>query len=282
VLQASELVDISAVASLRGLREHQGGTRIGALTTIAELARNQRVRRLYPGLARAAAEVASPQLRNQGTLGGNLCQRPRCWYYRGEFHCLRKGGDTCYAAGGENHQHCIFGGSDCFYVHPSDTAPMLLALGARVELAGPKGPREIALGELFVAPAEDFQREVSLEPGELLTAVLLPAPGPGQVSRYRKVRARRAWDFALAGVALSLQLEGGRVREPRVALTGVAPVPWRARAAEQALDGQPLSPQVIRAAGAAALLGARPMEHNAYKLPLVRAVVEQELAAAAG
>ncbi len=144
--------------------------------------------------------MASPQLRNQGTIGGNLCQKPRCWYYRGEFHCLRKGGDLCYAAGGENLFHCIFGGDMCYIVHPSDTAPALVAFDAKVRIAGPGGDRTVPLESFHVPPGRDIQKETVLEPDEIVTEVLLPPPPPGLKSSYRKVRTRRSWDFALAGV----------------------------------------------------------------------------------
>jgi xanthine dehydrogenase YagS FAD-binding subunit len=224
----------------------------------------------------AAAAVASPQLRHQGTLGGNLGQKPRCWYYRGEFDCLRKGGPKCYAVAGQNQFHCILGGSGCFIVHPSDTAAALVALDARVEIVGPKGKRTLALEQFHVPPKTDPRRETVLEAGELVSAVLLPAPG-GRRSSYRKVRARQSWDFAVAGVALALQLEGSRVREARVVLSGAAPIPWRSRPAEAALTGRTLDAQSAREAAAAAMSEARPLAHNGYKLPMFQGLIEEEL-----
>ena len=280
VTQAETVVSLSGLAELRGLREERGRLRIGALTTVGELAANPVVQRTVPGLAQAAAAVASPQLRNQGTVGGNLCQKPRCWYYRGDFHCLRKGGDTCFAAKGENrYYHCIFGGESCFYVHPSDLAPMFVALGALARLAGPAGSRVVPVEKLFVLPEEDFTRETVLERGELVTEVVVPLPPAGTATSYRKVRTRGAWDFALAGVALAVSWDGQLVREARVVLAGVAPIPWRAAGADNALRGVRLTPAEAARAAEASVVGARPLECNAYKIDLVRNLVRESLLA---
>ncbi len=274
-----KVVSISALSGLSGIAETaDGGLRIGALTTISAVAAHPLIRQRYAGLAAGAAAVASPQLRNQGTIGGNLCQKPRCWYYRGEFDCLRKGGGTCFAAQGENQFHAIFGSDDiCFFVHPSDTAPNLVALGAQVEIVGPGGSRRLAVSALHVLPAQDVERETWLEPGEIITAVNLPPPPKGLRSSYRKVRARRAWDFALAGVALALQFDGERVADGRVVLSGAAPVPWRSRPVEATIRGRSLGGDTIAAAAEAVVQGAQPLEKNAYKLPLFRGVMEEEL-----
>ncbi|MDH3291639.1 MAG: xanthine dehydrogenase family protein subunit M [Gemmatimonadota bacterium] len=278
VFHADKLVSITALPGLRGIATgRDGALRIGALTTVAEVAGNPTVRERYPGLAQAASEVASPQLRNQGTIGGNLCQRPRCWYFRGEFHCLRKGGTTCYALAGENQYHCILGGSRCYIVHPSDTAPTLLALGASVEVAGPKGRRTVSLDEFYVLPSADIQRETVLAQGEVVTHAVVPRPGTGIRSSYRKVRARGSWDFALAGVALALRFDAGRVVDGRVVLSGAAPVPWRSREAESVIVGSRLEPDVCRRAAVAAMASAVPLKRNGYKVPLFTGVIEEEL-----
>jgi xanthine dehydrogenase YagS FAD-binding subunit len=279
IFDVRKVVSISALPDLTGIAETaDGGLRIGALTTISAVAAHPLVRQRYAGLAAGASEVASPQLRNQGTIGGNLCQKPRCWYYRGEFDCLRKGGGTCFAAQGENQFHAIFGSDDiCYIVHPSDTAPNLVALSAQVEIAGPGGSRRLPVGDLHVLPAQDVQRETWLEPGEIITAVKLPPPPKGLRSSYRKVRARRAWDFALAGVALALQFDGERITDGRVVLSGAAPVPWRSLPVEAAIRGRTLDGDTIAAAAEAVIEGARPLEKNNYKLPLFRGVIEEEL-----
>jgi xanthine dehydrogenase YagS FAD-binding subunit len=282
VLSTPTVVSLTGLTALRGIETTvDGGLRIGALATVEEVAGHESVRRGYRALAEAAASVASPQLRRQGTLGGNLCQKPRCWYYRGDFHCLRKGGDLCFAVAGDNRYHCLFGGEGCFYVHPSDAAPALAALGATLRIAGPGGTRSVPAEAFCVLPKVDVHRETVLEAGELVTEVLLPPAAPGLRSTYRKVRPRAAWDFALVGVALALRLESAVVREARVVLSGVAAVPWRAKAAEAALDGQRLSAGTIARAAAAAAKGAEPLAANGYKVPLLRGLVEERLQALA-
>lgn len=283
VFGADLVVSLARVQGLRGIEQRpDGGLTLGALTPITQVASSPLVNERYPGLARAAAEVASPQLRNQGTLGGNLCQKPRCWYYRGDFHCLRKGGEQCLAVDGENAYHCIFGGDLCYIVHPSDTAPALAALEAEVKIAGPGGVRRVPVADFHVPPGVDPQRETVLEPGELLTQVLLPPPAPGLRSSYRKVRARRSWDFALAGAALALVFDGEVVSRARVYLSGAAPVPWRSRPVEEAITGTRLEDEVIARAREAVVEGAEPLEQNGYKLPLFQAVIAQELEAIRG
>jgi xanthine dehydrogenase YagS FAD-binding subunit len=279
VFGAAKVVSLSGLEELRGIEDRRGGLRIGAMATVAEVAAHPLVRERYAGLAAAAASVASPQLRNQGTIGGNLCQRPRCWYFRGDFDCLRKGGDTCYALTGRNPYHCLFGADLCCIVHPSDTAPALVALRAEAVIEGPRGRRASPLEEFFVGPDADVTRETVLGPGEILAELRLPRPARGLRSSYRKVRARRSWDFALAGVALALQFDSGRVREARVVLSGAAPVPWRSRPVEEAITGTSLDAAALDRAAAAVVQGAEPLEHNAYKLPLFAALVRQELAA---
>ncbi len=278
VFTTDMVVSISGLRELKGVSETpEGGLRIGALTTIAEISEDRIIRERYPALARAASEVASPQLRNQGTLGGNLCQKPRCWYYRGEFHCLRKGGDRCYAVAGENHYHCIFGGDRCYIVHPSDTAPVLAAYKASVHISGPAGMRTVSIDNFFVPPSKDVTKETVLEKGEIATEVILP-PLPAELkSSYQKVRARRSWDFALAGVALALQMTGDKVTDVRIVMSGAAPIPWRSVDAEKALRGNVLDPDSIKHVAALSVNSAQPLTHNAYKIPLFRGIIEEEL-----
>ncbi len=276
---AKKLVSISGIADLRGIRALPDGTlRIGALTTLTEIAEHPAVRQRYAVLAQAAQSAASPQLRNQGTLGGNLCQRPRCWYFRGDFRCLRKGGDTCYAQTGENEFHCIFGGNGCYMVHPSDTAPALIALDGRARISGPTGSRTIALDSFFVPPSEEVTRETILKPNEILTEILIP-PAKDLRSSYRKVRTRGSWDFALVGLAVALQLTGDKVTRANIVLSGVAPVPWRSLAAAKEITGQRLDAAVVAKAATAAIKNAEPLSQNAYKVDLVRGIVQESLAA---
>jgi xanthine dehydrogenase YagS FAD-binding subunit len=281
VFTSDKIVSLHALDGLRGIRQTESGLSIGALTTLSEIADHRLVQESFSALAQSAAAAASPQLRNQGTIGGNICQRPRCWYFRSDFHCLRKGGDRCYAVDGENEFHCILGGSGCYIVHPSDTAPALVALDAQIRIAGPKSKRSVPAESFFVLPAQDATRETVLQPGEIVTEIFLP-PMPQVHSSYRKVRARGAWDFALAGVALAVKLNHDQVVEwVRVVLSGVAPIPWRAHAAEAKLLGKKLEGATISEAAAAATEGAAPLSHNAYKVDLVRGVVEEALLAIA-
>lgn len=283
VFGIKKMVSISALSEMRGIRKTPvGGLGIGALTTITEIAEDRLVNELYPGLAQGAREVASPQLRNQGTMGGNLCQKPRCWYYRGEFFCLRKGGDRCFAVSGQNQYHCILGGDRCYIVHPSDTAPALVAFGAVIRIQGPHGKRTVAVEDFHVPPSLDVRRETVLEPGEIVTEVVLPSPVTGLRSSYRKVRARKAWNFAVAGVALAIRFNGRKVAASRIVLSGAAPVPWRARAAEDAIRDREIDGAAAAEAAAAAVRAAVPLEHNAYKVPLFRGLVEEELLKIAG
>jgi len=281
VFEAQKVVSLSRIDELRGLTvAPDGELRIGALTTIAELAAHPVVKEKFTALAEAASVVASPQLRNQGTLGGNLCQRPRCWYFRGDYDCTRKGGDMCYAISGENQYHAIFGGGACWIVHPSDTAPALTALDARVRIVGPKGARIVPVEKFFVLPDDDATKETVLEPGEIVLGVLVPAPAAGTKSAYRKVRARGSWDFATAGLAWAISTRDGRVTDARLVLSGVAPVPWRLHAVEKLLLRQRLDAKLVARAAAAAVVGAKPLEQNEYKVPLVRGLIEEALGAA--
>jgi xanthine dehydrogenase YagS FAD-binding subunit len=282
VFESTRLVSISGLDALRGIAPAAGGgLRIGALTTLSEVASSKLVSEQYTVLAQAAGAAASPQLRNQGTIGGNLCQRPRCWYFRGDFHCVRKGGDTCYATGGENQYHCLFGGGACLIVHPSDTAPALVALDARVQIMGSGGSRTIPLASFFVLPEKDVTRENVLDRGEIITDILVPPQAPNQRSMYRKVRGRGSWDFALASLALTISMKAGVVERARLVLGGAAPIPWRLETAEKAIVGRKLEPKVIAAAADAALKGAQPLEHNGYKVALFKGVITESLVAMA-
>lgn len=280
VFSAETVVSLGEIAELRGGGSTaDGGLKIGAMTTIAEIAADATIIFRYTALADAAKVVASPQLRNQGTISGNLCQKPRCWYYRADFNCLRKGGEVCYAFEGENQHHCIFGGDMCFIVHPSDTAPALAALGAVCRVSGPTGTRSIAVDKLHVPPSEDPQRETFLEEDEIITAIVLPRAPAGLRSSYRKIRSRAVWDFALAGVALALQFDGDTVKAARVFLSGAAPVPWRAEGVEAAVTGKALDPPTIKSAAEAAVDGAEPLTENGYKIELFKGLVAEQLEA---
>ena len=283
VLKADKVISLGGIAALRGISTPvAGGLRIGAMTTLSEIASHKQVLDRYPALAQAAASVGSPQLRNQGTLGGNLCQRPRCWYFRGDFQCLRKGGDTCYALQGENQYHAIFGGRACYMVHPSDTAVALVALGARARVTGPGGVRTVPLAGFFVLPEKNVTKETVLERNEVLTDILLPPADAGARSSYRKVRSRGSWDFALASVALALTIDTGAVvKRVRIVLGAAAPAPWRAEGAEKVIVGNRLTADTAARAAEAAVKGGETLSQNEYKVALFRGIVEEQLLAMA-
>ena len=282
VISADRVVSISGIKEMKGITaKPDGGLRIGALTTIAEVAASTAIAGKYAALSQAAAEVASPQLRNQGTLGGNLCQRPRCWYYRGDFRCARKGGALCYAVEGENQYHAIFGGGPCFFVHPSDTAVALAALQAQIMIAGPVGSKPVKIADFFVGPDKSVTKETILAPNEIVTEIHLP-PVSGRVrSSYRKIRARRAWDFALASVGVVLQYTNDSISAARIVLGGVGPYPWRVEAAEKLLIGKKIDSALATAAGQAAIKEASPMTENGYKVQIVQGAIEESLLALA-
>ncbi len=225
VFDTETIVSIRRITSLQGIKQTaEGGIRIGALTTITEVTERPLLKNGYEALVRAAMEVASPQLRNQGTIGGNICQKPRCWHYCGDFHCLRKGGDQCFSVGGENQSNCIFGGDQCYIVHHSDTATELVALDASGRIYGSKGIRTVPVADFHVLPGQNFQRETILKHDEIVTETIFPAVSSDFKSTYYKVRARRSWDFAPAGLALAIRFSGPIVEKARVVFSGVAPV----------------------------------------------------------
>jgi len=274
----AKLVDVKR-ALKAGIEAGEDGLAIGALTVLDDLERDERVKAGYTALAEAAAAAASPQLRNMATIGGNLLQRPRCWYFRNpRVHCWLKGGERCAAEEGENRHHALFGGGPCHAVHPSDPASALVALNAEVRVRGSRGERVLPADEFFILPAQGRRVETVLDEDELVLSVRLPPPAPGTRSTYLKAMERKAWTFALAGVAAALRLsEDGKVLDARVVLSGVAPVPWRAFRSEEALLNEKAGEKAFAAAARAAIEGASPLMHNGYKLPLVEALVRRAL-----
>ncbi|HMB79308.1 MAG TPA: FAD binding domain-containing protein, partial [Vicinamibacterales bacterium] len=225
----------------------------------------------------AAEGVATPQIRNAATLAGNICQRPWCWYYRNGFNCLKNGGTTCYSISGENQFHAIFGGGPSYIVHPSDTAPALVALDATFRIAGPAGERDVPAGEFFALPTADASRENVLKDGEVLASITLPPARKLARSTYHKILDREAWTHAVVSAAVMLDIEKGVCQRARVVLGGVAPIPWRLPEVEKMLTGQRLTPELAARAGEAAVSGARPLAKNGYKVPMVRAMVTRTL-----
>ena len=283
VTQPDALVNIknaldTTITSIPG-----GGLKIGAAVKIVDLAANAQVRRLYPALTDAAGLVGTPQIRNQGTVGGNINQRPRCWYFRNEeFVCYKKGGNRCFSPEGENQFHAIFGDGTSYIVHPSSLAVPVVAYGARFRIAGPSGEREVAASEFFTLPTlQNVLKENVLADDELLTHVILPAPGNVKTGHY-EVRYKQSRDWPLAFTTVVLGMNGNTIRSARVVLGAVAPVPWRSEDAERALVGKPLNAETAAAAADAAVKAAKPMSGNAYKIQITKAAVKRAVMRAAG
>ena len=274
VISPSMLVSVANIPALKGVTVDAEGVRIGAATTLADIEAHPHINSDYAALTQAAASVATPQIRNVGTLGGNLCQRPRCWYYRSPlFDCRKKGGEQCFAHDGSNKFHAIFGGAVCPAVHPSDTAVALLALGADALIASASGERILPIARFFAPPEADVRYENALRAGEALTAVRIPKRAAGLRSVYLKAKERQAMDFALASVALALDVSGGRIGGARIALGGVAPVPHMAREAASALDGRRVSDVDADRIGRIAVQDAKPLSDNGYKVRLAAGLV---------
>ena len=280
VVNPDYVINLKTIPGLNTIKEDRGGFRIGALTTLVEIEEHPPVREKLLILSEAAGEAASPQIRNAGTIGGNLCQRPFCWYFRSaSFNCLRKGGQVCYSVAGDSRYHAILGAGPSFIVHPSDLAPVLVALNAQIKIVNVAGERTIPLEKFFVLPQVDFKHENILKPGDIVTEIFVPYPKTGSKGFYHKVRERLAWDHAIVSVATVVQSSGGMIRDARVVLGGVAPIPWRAPKAEDFLRGKKLDESVAQRAGEIALEGARPLKDNVYKVGLARSLVERGLLA---
>lgn len=279
IVEPESVVNIKHIPGLDRLTYHpQKGLVIGALVKVSEVAENADVRKHFPALAMAAESVASPQIRHIGTMGGNLCQRPRCWYYRNEhIICTKKGGDRCYAVAGENKYNAILGGGPSWIVHPSDTATALVALGASVTIAGPKGARTVPLEKFFTLPSVNARRENVLKPEEIVTSILVPNSPLAARSVYLKFREKTSMDWAMAAAAVALSVTGGKVADCRIVLGGVAPIPWRVPKAEAALKGNPPDEKTLEAVAEAALEGALALQHNGYKVPLTKTLVRRAI-----
>jgi xanthine dehydrogenase YagS FAD-binding subunit len=276
------IVNLKAVPGLNAVEaEADGGFRIGPLVTLAQVSAHPALRATHPALAQACGEAASPQIRNVATIGGNLLQRPRCWYYRLEsYRCLKKGGDICFAVGGQNRYHTVFGDGPCNAPHPSNAAVALVALGAALTFTSKQGTRTVPAERLFALPGADPQRENIREPGEILGGITVPA-APGLRSTYASVRERAGFDWPLVSAAVALRVEGGIVREARIVLGAVATLPWRSPAAERALLGRRLEDSAVEAAARASIEGAQPLSDNGYKVELVRTLLHRMLLATA-
>ncbi|PYR46892.1 MAG: xanthine dehydrogenase family protein subunit M [Acidobacteria bacterium] len=273
------VVDLSQIRELKGVREAGGGIEIGAMTPLTEIVKHPVVREKYSLLMEAAELVASPQIRNQGTIGGNVSQDTRCWYYRGGWTCYRAGGNVCYAdtPTALNREHAIFDADRCVAVNPSDTAPALVALDAQMVIRGPKGERVINAENYWIGPGIDITRMNVLAPNELLTAIRIPSTIAGAQFYFEKVRDRQVWDFPLVNVASAIKTNGATIGEVRLVVNAVAATPRRLKNVEASVTGKPRNEETADMAGRMAVEGAEPLRHNGYKIPLMRNLVKRAI-----
>ncbi|ETX02594.1 MAG: molybdopterin dehydrogenase [Candidatus Entotheonella factor] len=273
------LVDLSQVQGMAEIRDLDGGVEIGAMATLTQIATHPRIQADYGLLAQAARQVATPQIRHQGTLGGNVSQDTRCWYYRGGMPCYRAGGNTCYAdtPTAMNREHCLFEADRCVAVTPSDTAPALIALEAQMVIQSAKGERVVEAEDFFIGPNVDITRMTVLQPGELLTAVRIPKTWAGARFYFEKAADRQAWDFALVNVACAMQVDGSAIKQVRLAVGGVACRPLRMKEVEDSVRGEPLSPETAALAGKTSVWGAKPLNYNHFKIPLMKNLVQRAI-----
>jgi len=274
IIEPEVVVDLKSISDLSYVKKEKDGVRIGALTSLTQLAEDPLIKNDYPALHEAANSVATPQLRNMGTVGGNLCQRPRCWYYRDpQVKCRKKGGSRCFAFKGKNKYHAIFGGGLCYIVHPSDLAPALISLDAEISINSPKGDKTIPLANFFILPKVDVRKENILEPTEVLREIKIPPIKKGEKSTYHKLKERATWDFAIVSAAVKGTVSAGIFRDINIILGGVAPVPWRLTKAENIIRGKKVTEDLVRGAAKEALKEARPLEENGYKKELVETIL---------
>jgi len=273
------VIDLSGVQELKGVRRTADGIEIGAMTTLTDVVNDPLVKDQYQLLARAAEAVASPQIRNQATIGGNVSQDARCWYYRAGWPCYRAGGNICYAdtPDGRNREHAILHAERCVAVNPSDTAPALIALDAKFVLQSARGERVIDAEDYFVGPDIDITRLNVLRPGDLLSSIRIPATWAGAQFHFEKIRDRQVWDFPLLNVASAIKLSGDRIERIRIVVNAVAARPLRLAAVEQAVTGKPRSDATVEMAGRLAVQGAVPLQFNGYKIPLMRNLVKRAI-----
>ena len=277
IVKPDVLVNLKAIKGLDQVTPAAGGVNIGGLITLDALGSHPLIRNQYTVLAEAAEAVATPQIRNVGTLAGNVCQRPWCWYFRNGFPCLKNGGTTCFSIVGDNRFHAIFGGGPSYIVHPSDTAPALVVLDAKFRVMGPSGERVVPAADFFVLPQQDPARENVLAADEVLAGVQLVPARPGRRSTYNKVLDREAWTHAVVSAAVVLDMDNGICQRARLVLGGVAPIPWRLPNVERLLAGHRITPELAARAGEAAIAGAQELSNNAYKVPLTKALVRRTL-----
>ena len=280
IKRPSVVVDLSGLDELKGIREtSDGGVEIGALTTLTAVETSPLITERYGVLAAAARRVASPQIRNSGTIGGNLCQDARCWYYRYGLDCYRAGGNSCYAdsPAGQNREHCLWGADRCVAVSPSDTAPAMVVLDARMVIRNASGEREVPAEQFFIGPDVDIERMTALERGDVLTSIRIPAEWSGATFYFEKVADRNTWDFPLVNVAAAMFVQGGNIERIRMAAGAVQAVPRRLSVVEQVVTGQPKNEATAALAGQSAVRGATPLNFNHFKIPLLQNLVTRAI-----
>jgi len=277
IVSPDVIVNLKTIPNLNQVTRSAAGVSVGGQITLDALSRNDIIRKDYPVLAEAAGSVATPQIRNVGTVAGNLAQRPWCWYYRNGFPCYKNGGNQCFSFAGENQFHAIFGGGPSYIVHPSDTAPALVALGATFRIVGPGGERRVAAADFFVLPRVNAAGENVLADDEVLASIDIPPASPGSKSHYYKVLDREAWTHAVVSAAVVLEMDQQVCRAAHVVLGGVAPIPWKLPEVEQMLAGQRITEELAVRAADASVSGARALSKNGYKIPMTKGVVRRTL-----
>jgi xanthine dehydrogenase YagS FAD-binding subunit len=270
------VINLKSIAELKRIEPASSSLKLGTLTTLGEIERNAKLKQIAPAIVKAASRVATPQIRNLGTVGGNLLQDSRCPYYRGPWECYRAGGIVCDAVRGINTEHALFGGDRCYTVTPSDLAPVMVALDAIAKVQGTRGLYETHFADMFLLPKDDIRHMHKLLPDEILTEIEIPLPS-NQRSTFIKYAARNAWDFAQASLAVAFTVEGSTIRNVRLVFGAVAPTPWRSLQAEQILEGKQLNESLIEEAALAAVKGAEPLTHNEYKIGLMKKLVRVAL-----
>ena len=276
IIQTDKVINLKNIKGLDKIEDKSSkGIEIGSLVKIVDLIENKIIQEKCPLLIQTAKEIASPQLRNMGTIGGNICQRPRCWYFRGDFDCIRKGGDTCFAVGGENKYHCIIGGGPCYIVHPSDLAVALLALDAKIEITSKSGQKTVPVNDFFILPENDETKENILKPGEVVTKIIVPKQNDNLKTAYIKFKERASWDFAVVSVAAILETDGNMIKKGKLAFGGVAPRPWMNMDINSKLSGLKTDEASVDVFTSSLFKDAEPMEKNEYKVILARNLVKR-------
>lgn len=277
ILTPEKLINLKALKNLQFIKhESSGAIRIGALTKLSEIAEDKKIQKNFRALSEAAAEVGTPQLRNMGTIAGNVCQRPRCFYFRGDFHCLRKGGEECFAVSGNSKYHCIVGGGPCYIVHPSDTAVALTLFNAEVKIFDGNNYRTVPINDFFILPEVDYTKENILEPGEIITEFIIP-PHNFNFTKYIKIKERGAWDFALVSIAAAAIKDSSKLKEARFAFGGVAPIPWIDDKLNKAAQNLTINDKTLSMLRLSAFKNADSMDMNEYKIQLARNLIIKSL-----